>query len=103
MITKDATVETRFSAEAWAGLVSAEALLPQYTDQELVVTSGSEAIKHSVPRSAHHRGDAWDIRRWYLGERAADYAAELAEILGTDWVVLLESDHIHAHWAPVVF
>ena len=104
MRPKDESVELDFSAEAWRGLVVADRLHNFYVSgvNELVITSGSEAIAHSVRRSAHHRGDAWDVRRWYLADRAAEFTDELAELLGRDWVVILEGNHIHAHWGPVV-
>lgn len=103
MRPKDDTVELNFSAEAWRGLAMADRLHGFFVagQHELVITSGTEAIAHSVPRSAHHRGDAWDIRRWYLETRAAEFVRELGELLGDDWIVILEGNHIHAHWAPM--
>ena len=97
-------MEMYFSAEAWQGLAIADRLHGFYVsgEHELVITSGTEAIAHSVRRSAHHRGDAWDVRRWYLEDRAAEFVDELAALLGVDWVVILEGNQIHAHWGPVV-
>lgn len=66
----------------------------------LVVTSAAEPIEHSVPRSAHYRGDAIDIRIWHLPDVPAA-VEELKELLGPDYVVLQEPTHIHIHWSPV--
>lgn len=63
-----------------------------------VVTSTIEG-KHSVPRSAHYRGDAVDLRIWDVDPE--EYAAKLEEVLGKDFVVVLESTHVHVHWSPI--
>ena len=107
MIAKDESVLMQFSAEAWNGLYIADMLHREYlaSRRELVVTSGSEPIQHTVARSAHHRGDAFDMRRWYLDDvnKFEEYVAELREKLTADWVVFVEDDHIHCHWSPVAF
>ncbi len=102
MRPKDDSVIMDFSVEAWEALIGADDLHEQFTEKELVVTSGSEAIPHSVLRSAHHRKDAWDMRRWYLKERALEFVIQLRRHLGRDWIVLLEDNHIHAHWSPMM-
>ncbi len=66
--------------------------------REAVITSATEG-RHSVKRSAHYRGDAVDLRTWYVDGDA--FADRLAEELGPDYVVLSESDHVHVHWSPV--
>ena len=68
------------------------------TGEPATITSTTEG-KHSVKRSAHYRGDAVDVRIWNLdGQQFRD---QIAEQLGDDYVVLLESDHIHLHWGPI--
>ena len=66
--------------------------------KEAVVTSTTEG-KHSVPRSAHYRGDAVDLRTWHVDPH--DYAERIKAALGDDFVVLVEATHIHCHWGPV--
>lgn len=66
--------------------------------QEAIVTSTTEG-KHSVKRSAHYRGDAVDLRTWHVD--GDQYARDLVEQLGDDYVVLHEGDHVHVHWGPV--
>ncbi len=104
MRTKDSSVWLRgLSAECWWALHVADELHQEFTGgQQLVVTSGCEPIEHSVPRSAHHRGDAADLRTWYLGSRVGDFAAELQRRVGPHYVVVVERSppHIHMHWSP---
>lgn len=74
--------------------------------RHLYITSGSEHIKHSVERSAHYRGDAVDIRNWYLAAFHADisldtWAERISTLLGPDFVVINEGTHFHIHWSPV--
>lgn len=66
--------------------------------QEAIVTSATGG-RHSVKRSAHYRGDAIDLRTWYVDGQ--EYADRLTEVLGPDFVVLFETDHVHVHWSPV--
>ena len=67
-------------------------------DQEATITSTKDG-KHSASRSAHYRGDAIDLRTWHVdGE---EYQQQLTLELGSDFVVILERDHMHVHWSPV--
>jgi len=67
-------------------------------DREATITSTTEG-RHSVKRSAHYRGDAVDVRTWHVdGEK---FKSALVDALGPDYVVILESDHMHVHWGPV--
>lgn len=66
--------------------------------KEGVVTSTTDG-KHSVPRSAHYRGDAVDLRIWHVD--AEEYAERIREALGEDFVVIVESTHVHCHWSPL--
>ena len=66
------------------------------TEATLTSTTGDQ---HRVKRSAHYRGDAVDVRTWHVD--GAEFADKLAEVLGEDFVVLFEVDHIHIHWGPV--
>ncbi len=65
---------------------------------EAIVTSATGGL-HSVKRSAHYRGDAVDLRTWHVDGQ--EYADKLTEVLGADFVVLFERDHVHVHWSPV--
>jgi len=69
------------------------------TGREAVITSTTDG-KHRVERSAHYRRDAVDVRIWYLPD-PKKFTANLKRGLGPDYVVILEKDHIHAHYAPV--
>ena len=67
---------------------------------EFVVTSAKDG-KHSA-RSLHYAGLAVDIRIWAL-KKDTDKArciSELKAALGTDYDVILESDHIHIEHDP---
>lgn len=50
--------------------------------------------------SLHPSGRALDLRRWGLRDPVAA-TKELAAWLGTDYDVVLESDHVHVEFDPV--
>ena len=75
----------------------ADKLHTQYTGKDLVVTSCVDG-KHS-PHSRHYTGDAFDMRIWYLDDKSS-YRWALKEILGPDYDVVIESDHIHVEFDP---
>jgi hypothetical protein len=64
--------------------------------QDLVVTSLTEG-NHSRT-SLHYAGAAADLRIWNLDAEQA--RQELAEALGDDYDVVLETDHIHCEFQP---
>ena len=69
---------------------------------QLVITSGTEDVKHSVKRSKHYCGDALDLRHYYFSDKAKHQVVEeLKLLLGDNFVILLERHHIHVHYAPV--
>lgn len=93
------------SAPAWWGLWKADEVHKGLAQKEAVCTSTGDS-RHSADRSRHYTGDygfgfcdAFDLRTWHV--EAEEYAAVLREELGPDYVVIVESDHIHCHWAPV--
>lgn len=68
-------------------------------DAECVVTSGRDG-RHS-DRSLHYLGRAVDLRtRVFTANQAAALRNELADALGPQYDVILESDHIHLEWDP---
>lgn len=69
--------------------------------KELVITSLREG-KHSKKRSKHYDGLAADTRiRYFNTVTLTIVYRKIKQILGVDYVVVLEKDHIHMHWAPV--
>tara|TARA_R110002096_G_scaffold341779_1_gene534677 strand:- start:188 stop:505 length:318 start_codon:yes stop_codon:yes gene_type:complete len=69
---------------------------------QAVVTSGTEKYKHSAERSRHYSGDALDFRSRYFNDKVKhEVAEELQKRLGKNFVVILEKDHFHIHYAPV--
>ena len=68
--------------------------------QELVITSGSEAIKHSIT-SLHFSGDAFDMRtRFWSASEVKQVRDEIAARLGRHFDVVIEGDHIHIEYQP---
>lgn len=63
---------------------------------DLVVTSCTEG--HHKRTSLHYSGAAIDLRIWHVDAQQA--ANELAERLGDEYDVVLESDHIHCEFQP---
>jgi len=98
MRTKAGVDLRTLSAEAWYAAHIADQVHRNIAGREVVITSANDG-KHQVERSAHYRGDAIDVRIWYVPDPQA-FADRLREDLGADYVVLLESDHIHIHWNP---
>ena len=89
-------------AEILIAAISIIAPLYKRYGHQLVITSGTEDVKHSVKRSAHYRGDALDLRHRYFSDKAKyQVVEELQLLLGDNFVILLERTHIHVHYAPV--
>lgn len=98
MKLKDGVDLVGLSREMHSGLGGIDRAHFDLTGEQATLTSTTEG-RHSVKRSAHYRGDAVDVRIWNVdGFRFRDM---IAENIGADYVVLLESDHIHVHWGPV--
>lgn len=86
--------------KVWEALWKVDVIYLKYGN-ELVITSLKEG-KHSKKRSSHYRGDAADTRIWYFNtDILLDVVNEIKNELGDDFVVVLESNHIHIHWSPI--
>ena len=85
-----------------AGISIISPVFKRYGHQA-VVTSGTEKYKHSAERSKHYAGDALDFRsRFFNSDKIKyDVAEELRKRLGKNFVVILEKDHFHIHYAPI--
>jgi len=67
--------------------------------RELVITSMCEDT-HSE-RSAHYRGDAFDCRTYYFNDdQKEQLVTNVERALGTDFIVILEEDHLHVQFSP---
>lgn len=103
MILKDGVSIKGCRAEILIAAITIIAPLFKRYGYECVITSGTEDVKHSAQRSAHYRGDALDFRTRFF--KTADekrlFYEDLCAALGSDFVCILESTHIHVHWAPV--
>ena len=93
------------SAPAWYALWQADEAHKALCGKESVCTSTGDS-KHSAERSKHYTGDwgygycqAIDLRTWHVDPK--EYAKRLRRRLGKDYVVLVESDHVHIHHDPV--
>lgn len=72
-----------------------------FDDMESVttITSGTDGV-HS-PTSLHPKGRAFDFRTKHLGQFEKEAVFETTKaILGKDYDVILESDHLHVEWDP---
>lgn len=68
---------------------------------DCVVTSGTEPNPKRKKGSKHLTGYALDFRtRDIQANRRRDVAEEIQEALGPDYIVLLESDHLHVGYDP---
>ena len=66
---------------------------------ELVVTSGTDGTH--MAGSLHYLGLAFDMRHWWWDDaERKTIRDELAEALGADYDVVLESSHFHIEYDP---
>lgn len=76
-----------------------EGVVAHVCDQELTITSGGDG-KHMVG-SRHYTGEAIDIRSRDMSEvQKKRVVAMLVAVLGSDFDVVLEKDHIHIEFHP---
>ena len=102
MLLKEGVSIDGCRAEILIAAITIIAPLYKRYGHQLVITSGTEDVKHSVKRSAHYRGDAIDLRHRYFSDKAKyQMCEELEEKLGSNFVILLERTHIHVHYAPI--
>ena len=86
------------SAQILFAAVVANEVFHEY-GRELVITSGTDG-KHSRT-SLHYRGDAIDLRTREFDESVVqDVADTIAERLGPDFDVVVETTHIHLEYQP---
>ena len=77
------------------------ATAPNFTDGAMWITSGNDG-KH-MDGSLHYKNQAFDIRIYNIvgGHVVARAWCEKARlILGADYDIILEVDHIHAEYQP---
>ena len=99
MKLKDGVTLDGLRAEIQAAFPMIDRIHQGMTGTEATATSTTEG-KHSATRSAHYRGDAVDLRTWYV-DSATEYGHAITDALGPDYVVLIEATHIHVHWSPL--
>jgi hypothetical protein len=56
--------------------------------------------RHS-DHSHHYKGLAWDIRIWDIENEVAEVCNQLRSVLGDDYQVIPEVDHIHVEYDPL--
>ena len=102
MLLKDGVSIDGCRAEILIAAISIIAPLYKRYGHTLVITSGTEKVKHSVKRSRHYSGDALDLRHRFFTDKAKhQILEELSLKLGDNFVILLERTHFHVHFAPV--
>lgn len=100
MKPKDDSVNLRgLTANGWWAAHIADQVHQEMVGAEVVITSAKDG-KHRVERSAHYRGDAIDVRIWYIEGQELEFVSRVRTALGLEYVVILESDHVHIHWSP---
>lgn len=66
----------------------------------VVITSIADG-QHS-DNSKHYGGNAFDCRIWHLSvAEVTRIAGEARQMLGDDYYVRVEKDHIHVDWRPM--
>ena len=86
-------------SELLSALEKADAVYMDVANKELVVTSIKDG-KHST-KSLHYTGYAADLRTRDLSPKdQGGILVELKRVLGKDYDVVLEIDHIHLEYDP---
>ena len=102
MILKDGVSIDGCRAEILIAAISIICPVYKQYGHQAVVTSGTENVKHSAKRSKHYCGDALDFRSRFWDKKTQYIVVEeLQKRLGNNFVVILEKDHFHIHYAPV--
>ena len=92
---------TDLTAQCHLAMMVSWSIYAQSGADEFVVTSVNDSVHGQ--NSLHDHGEAFDCRIWMLDEDIRQTVAnEIAESLGTDFDVVLESDHIHIEHDPEV-
>ena len=69
--------------------------------EDMVITSMAEVLPFRKKGSKHLSGNAFDIRtRNMTSDLIRPFADQLGEALGTDYDVVVESNHIHVEFDP---
>lgn len=91
----------------WGMYVASCAWNELFPDKPFVVTSVTDSLHE--PGSHHYLGNAFDIRRrdpagaWALTQEDCErYRVTLQTHLGRNYLVLVEVDHFHVQWKPIV-
>lgn len=90
--------QVKQSPEIRAAILSANALHKEMTGVEMVITAVLDG-KH-MEGSKHYTGNAFDMRRWYIGKRVKEFISALKTSLGPDYDVVNEATHVHIEYDP---
>jgi hypothetical protein len=74
----------------------ADRLHREMTGVEMVITAIFDGTH--MEGSKHYEGNAFDVRRWHLGNRVKEFIARLKNELGPDYDVVEEVSHIHIEY-----
>lgn len=76
----------------------ADRLHREMTGVEMVITAIFDGTH--MEGSKHYTGNAFDVRRWYVGSRVKEFIARLKTALGPNYDVVNEPTHIHIEYDP---
>ena len=100
MLLKAGVDISRLNPEIRRTLTPLEKLYRARAEQEIIITSTYEG--NHLPSSLHYHNDAIDIR-WPVGEqRRKELVNRIKEMLGKDFDVVSELNHIHIEYDPKV-
>jgi len=84
--------------EILLAIIITDALLEKMFKRDLILTSVTDYHK---PPSLHSKGQAFDMRTWGMnGEDQTRFKKELENLLGDEYDVVIEEDHIHIEFDP---
>jgi hypothetical protein len=89
------------SGKIQEAMLKADMISRKISGKEIIVTSLLDGV-HSK-NSFHYSGNAVDLRTWiYTGHQIKTLVKELQLMLGSDYDVIDEEDHIHIEYDPKV-
>jgi len=93
----DAKVKGMQTEVLLAMVITNELLLKMFK-KDLTLTSVTDS---HTPPSLHPKGQAFDMRIWGIsGVEQVKFKSELSQLLGDEYDVVIEKDHIHVEFDP---
>jgi len=86
--------------EILLAIIIADQLMGKMYERNLTLTSITDGHEDK-PKSLHNPGYAFDMRTWSMnGAEKAKFGKELSQLLGDEYDIVVEGNHIHVEFDP---